>query len=476
MNSASLRVGLLLRLGGALVLLLALDAVASYFTALHFANLVYDRWLIDSTRSLAQAVRTTDGKVAFDLSAVGLEVFRFDEVDITYYRIQSARRGFIAGEEALHPQPPSPIGVIRLANDTVHGQPVRLVWIRIAPSGADDVVTVAVAETLTKRATLTREILLVMVAPQIALLGIALLLAWLGVSRGLKPLTDLAREIEARDHNNLSPVSAAGLPRETRVLAGRINELIARLGSAIGAQKRFVADAAHQLRTPLAAVLLHAERAERAADPQSERLALRALHTAVERAARLIQQLLALARTEPEAAVAAQFEIIDLASLARRVGEEWIARALEHDLDFGLVVPQWPVPIRADERLLTELLSNLIDNAFRYGRSHGRVTLMVEAGVSPKLSVEDDGPGIPAAEHHRIFERFYRLAGTSGDGCGLGLSIVQEITSLHDARVDVTAGENGQGARFTVSFREPRVGGGAQRADTAVHHEKAGSS
>ena len=112
-----------------------------------------------------------------------------------------------------------------------------------------------------------------------------------------------------------------------------------------------------------------------------------------------------------------------------------------------MVVPQWPVPIRADERLLTELLSNLIDNAFRYGRSHGRVTLMVEAGVSPKLSVEDDGPGIPAAEHHRIFERFYRLAGTSGDGCGLGLSIVQEITSLHDARVDVTAGENGQGAR-----------------------------
>ena len=451
-HSASLRVGLLLRLGGALVLLLALDAVASYFTALHFANLVYDRWLIDSTHSLAQAVRTSNGEVEFDLPAVGLEVFQFDEVDKTYYRIQSARRGLIAGEAALPVQAASPIGAIRLANGTVHDQAVRLVWIRIAPAGSEDVVTVTVAETLIKRATLTREILLVMVAPQIALLGFALLLAWLGVSRGLKPLTDLAREIEARDHHYLAPVSEAGLPREARVLATRINELIARLGSAIGAQKRFVADAAHQLRTPLAAVLLHAELAERAADPQSERLALRALHDSVERAARLIQQLLTLARTEPEAAAAAQFGRVNLTALARRVGEEWIARALERELDFGLVVPQQPVWVDGDERLLSELLSNLIDNAFRYGRSNGRVTLLVESGVAPRLAVEDDGPGIPAAERQRIFERFYRLPGAGGDGCGLGLSIVSEIAALHGARVDVTGGEHGEGARFVVTF------------------------
>jgi two-component system sensor histidine kinase TctE len=446
-------VGLLLRLGGALVLLLALDALASYFTALHFANLVYDRWLIDSTRSLAQAVRTSDGEAVFDLPAVGLEVFQFDEVDKTYYRIQSVHRGLIAGEAALPVLAPSPLGAIQLANGTVHGQPVRLVWIRIALAGAQDVVTVAVAETLIKRATLTREILLVMVAPQVALLGIALLLAWLGVSRGLKPLTDLAREIEARDHHHLAPVSEAGLPREARVLATRINELIARLGTAIGAQKRFVADAAHQLRTPLAAVLLHAERAERAADPDSERLALRALHGSVERAARLIQQLLTLARTEPEAAIAVQFSRVDLTMLARRVGEEWIARALEHELDFGLVVPEEPVVVRGDERLLTELLSNLIDNAFRYGRNRGRVTLIVEAdAASIRLAVEDDGAGIPAAEQHKIFERFYRLPGAGGDGCGLGLSIVREISSLHGAHVEVTSGESGQGARFSVVF------------------------
>jgi two-component system sensor histidine kinase TctE len=452
MVRASLRLGLLLRLSGALILLLALDAVASYFTALHFANLVYDRWLIDSTHSLAQAVRANNGETVFDLTTVGLEVFQFDEVDKTYYRIQSARRGFIAGEASLPAAEQSPIGAIRLANSTVHGQPVRLVWIRIAPPGARDVVTVSVAETLIKRATLTREILLVMGAPQIALLGIALLLAWLGVSRGLKPLTDLGREIEARDHHYLAPVSEVGLPHEARVLATRINQLIARLGTVIGAQKRFVADAAHQLRTPLAAVLLHAERAERATDPQSGRLALRELHAAVDRAARLIQQLLTLASTEPEAAAAVQFRRMDLSMLARRVGEEWIARALEQDLDFGLVVPQQPVWVRGDERLLAELLSNLIDNAFRYGRSGGRVTLMVESGTPPRLSIEDDGPGVPALERHKIFERFYRMPGAHGDGCGLGLSIVREIAALHDAEVEVLTGQSGQGARFRVTF------------------------
>jgi two-component system sensor histidine kinase TctE len=143
---------------------------------------------------------------------------------------------------------------------------------------------------------------------------------------------------------------------------------------------------------------------------------------------------------------------MDLSMLARRVGEEWIARALEQDLDFGLVVPQQPVWVRGDERLLAELLSNLIDNAFRYGRSGGRVTLMVESGTPPRLSIEDDGPGVPALERHKIFERFYRMPGAHGDGCGLGLSIVREIAALHDAEVEVLTGQSGQGARFRVTF------------------------
>ena len=213
MNDRSLRVGLLARLGLVLVLLLALDAVACYFTALHFANLVYDRWLIDSTRSLAQAVRSEQGRIEFDVPRVALQIFQFDEVDKTYFKIVSARRGFLAGDSGLPDHPSVPINGIHLSDATLEGKAVRAVATRIAPPGTDDTVTVSIAETLIKRTTLARDILLAMVAPQVALVGIASLLAWLGVSRGLKPLTDLASQIEARDQNNLTPVPQTGLPR-----------------------------------------------------------------------------------------------------------------------------------------------------------------------------------------------------------------------------------------------------------------------
>jgi two-component system, OmpR family, sensor histidine kinase TctE len=449
----SLRSGLLLRLGVVLVLLLALDAVASYFTALHFANLVYDRWLIDSTRSLAQAVRVEHGLIQFDLPRVALEIFQFDEVDKTYFKVSSETEGFIGGDAALPDVAPPTIGGLRLAFVKVHGNQVRLVSTLIAPGRPEDPVLVTVAETLKKRSTLTREILIGMAAPQIALLAIALLLGRIGVNHGLKPLTDLAAQIESRGQNNLSPVPQSGLPREARVLVARINDLLERLGNAMRAQKRFVADAAHQLRTPLAAVLLHAERAERATDTSTEREALGALHRSVERAARLSAQLLALARADPEAASAIEFKPVDLTALTRSVGEEWVRRALELDIDFGLAVPDHPVLVKGDARLLSEVLSNLIDNALRYGNPGGHVTLMVETGETTRLSVQDDGPGIPPEERTRIFERFYRLQNSDSDGCGLGLSIVDEIARLHNATVEVTSGANDRGSRFSVVFR-----------------------
>ena len=460
MPEQSLRTRLLRRLGIVLGVMLVLDALACYFTALHFANLVYDRWLIDSTRSLALAVRTDAGHIEFNLPRVGVEVFQFDEVDRTYFRISSAQRGFIAGEAALPSTSvaPSPRG-IHLDFSKFNGEPVRLVATRITPPASSDTVTVEVAETLRKRSTLATEILLGMAAPQVGLLAIALLLAWQGVARGLKPLTDLAAEIEARGQDNLSPVPQQGFYREPRVLTTRINELLARLADALQAQKRFVADAAHQLRTPLAAILLHAQRAERAPDSLSEKEALRALHRSVERAARLSQQLLSLARTEPEAAFAFEPKALDLGALARRVGEEWIQRALERDVDFGLLVPDAPVLITGDARLLAEMLSNLIDNALRYGSDGGHVTVIVESKPTARISVHDDGPGIPAADRERIFERFYRIPGSEGEGCGLGLAIVQEIASLHHSSVEVAAGLDERGSSFTVCFEAQQPGG-----------------
>ena len=453
MNDRSLRVGLLSWLGPVLVLLLALDALACYLTALHFANLVYDRWLIDDTRSLASAIRTENGETQFDVPRVALQIFQFDEVDRTFFKIVSEHRGVIGGDRDL-PSAGEKLRVngIGLQSATVRGLRMRVVSLRIAPPQTNDTVTVTIAETLIKRNTLAGDILLAMVAPQFALAAIASLLAWLGVSRGLKPLTDLAKQIESRDQNNLSPVPQTGLPREARVLASRINELLARLGSAIRAQKRFVTDAAHQLRTPLAAVTLQVERAERAPDMATQREALQALHRSVERAGRMARQLLSLARTDPEAIHTVEPKQLDLVALARRVGEEWIPQALKRDIDFGLIAPPGPVTITGDERLLGEALSNLIDNALRYTGVGGHVSVIVESEPQPTLCVQDDGPGIPEDERVRIFERFYRVEGSAGDGCGLGLAIVEEIARLHSSTVEVSSGPDGRGSRFSIAF------------------------
>jgi two-component system, OmpR family, sensor histidine kinase TctE len=457
-GEGSLHGHLLLRLALVMGVLLALDAVASYLTAVHFASVVYDRWLIDSARSLAQEARASGSRVELDVPRVALEIFQYDEMDQISFKVSSPTQGCIAGEPEL-PDAPVPAGGTGLIYGRLHGQPVRVASAAVITGSPADPVTVSVSETLNKRSTLAHEVLLGMVPAQVALLAFAGLLAWLVVSRGLKPLTDFAAAIEARGQDNLAPLALTGLPRETRVLAGRLNDLLSRLSRSLSAQRRFVADAAHQLRTPLAAVLLRAEAAERAPDGPAARQALAELHRSVERTARLSQQLLALARTDPEAAAGLTMKEIDLVALARRVGEEWIPQALARDVDFGLVVPDRPVPVAGDERLLGELLSNLIDNALRYGvqarrdGEPGHVTVHVEAAPSPGLAVQDDGPGIPEEERTRIFERFYRLPSSPGEGCGLGLAIVEEIAAAHHCAMEVATGPDGRGARFTVRFR-----------------------
>jgi len=449
----SLRINLLLRLGIGIFALLVLDAVACYYTALHFANLVYDRWLVDSTRSLAKAIHDDHGHVSFALTREAVDVFRFDAVDKTFFRIATAEQGFVGGDRELVELHGAATNEPYIATTWFHGQRIRQVMLQLRAARGNDVISISVAETLVKRATLAREILLAMVAPQVALLAIALSLSWLGIARGLKPLTDLAAALEARDHDNLSPIAETGLPREARVLVARINELLKRIGKALQAQRRFVADAAHQLRTPIAAVMLHAERAERAVDFDNAKLALQALHKSVQRTARLSQQLLILARAEPDAAGLEEFTTFDLSRLARQVGEEWIPIALQREADFGLSVPDHPVFLRGNVHLLGEMISNLIDNALRYGGANNTVTLSVHHRDSVQLVIEDSGPGIPQAERDKIFERFYRPAGSPGEGCGLGLAIVLEIARLHGAGITVDTGTNGNGARFAVRFQ-----------------------
>ncbi len=449
---SSLRLALLRRLGALLTVLLVLDAATCYLTAVHFANVVYDRWLIDSVRSLSQAISAEHGQTRLDLSNTALQVFQFDEIDKTYFRVTSASRGFIAGDRALPSFGAAPAGSSHVGDIRFNDVQLRAAASRVRlPDG--ETVDIVVAETLRKREHLAREILLGMVAPQIALLAIAGMFVWLGVSRGLKPLTDLSRQIERRGQDNLTPILESGLPREARILVARINELLDRIAAVIGAQRRFVADAAHQLRTPLASLLLQIERIQRAPDRERSAEAIEDLRTSVERAAHLSRQLLTLARAEPAVhGPTARLEPLNLAALAREVGEEWAPRAMQFEVDFGLAVPKVPVPIQGDPHLLGALLGNLIDNALRYGGRHGRVTVSVEPGARPQLAVADEGPGIAADQRTRVFERFYRAPDVQSEGCGLGLAIVSEIARLHGAEVALAAGRGERGAVFTVIF------------------------
>ncbi|HTV76864.1 MAG TPA: sensor histidine kinase N-terminal domain-containing protein [Steroidobacteraceae bacterium] len=452
MPERSLRSGLTLRVLAVALLLLVLDGIYCYALSAHFANLAYDRWLIDDAGSLAQALSVENGRASVVLPRVALAIFKFDDYDQTYYRVSTAQGRVLANDGALPDVAPGRGGKPLLTSMTIDGMPMRIVATEVRLPGSTDIVHLVVGETVNKRATLLSEILLEMALPQLGLLLGALLFVRFAVDRGLRPLTLLSAAIEARGHDLLTPVSEEGLPWEARILVSRINDLLGRLDQTITAQRRFVADAAHQLRTPLAAVSLHAERAQRSSDAESRDQALRSLQTSIVRAARVTQQLLALARSGPEAAVTRTLSRLDLTALARTAGENWIGPALARSIDFGFVAPEHPVYIQGHAGLLEELLNNLIDNALRYCPQGASVTVTVSGSAFPELSVTDDGPGVAESERERIFERFHRGATEDAEGCGLGLAIVREIATVHGATVKARPGRDGRGTSFVVKF------------------------
>jgi two-component system sensor histidine kinase TctE len=232
-----------------------------------------------------------------------------------------------------------------------------------------------------------------------------------------------------------------------------MNDLLERLSVALGAQQRFIADAAHQLRTPLAGLKTQTELALRQAQADDVRQTLQQLHAATERTTRLVNQLLSLARAEPQGGRVHVLGTLDLARLARDATTEWVPRALEHDIDLGFDGSEAPARVQGDPVLLREMLNNLLDNAIRYTQHGGQVTVRVEPDTTRvRLSVEDNGPGIPAAQRERVFERFYRVLGTGVEGCGLGLAIVRVIAESHGGEASLDAGAGGDGTIVQVTL------------------------
>jgi two-component system sensor histidine kinase QseC len=307
---------------------------------------------------------------------------------------------------------------------------------------------IQVAEPLAGRESLARHITLKMLLPTLIALPVLALLIWFGVGAGLQPLQQLIQEVKQRTASRLEPVAMAGVPKEVAPLVKALNDLFSRLAEAFEGERRFTADAAHELRTPLAALKIQAQVALRSTDEAERHIALENLLRGVDRATRLVEQLLNLARVDPETA-AADYKQVDLRSLSATVLSDLEplahAKQIEISLEQGAACH-----VLGDDAQLALLLRNLLDNAIRYTPVGGRVSVSVRNNAGITLEVRDTGPGIPESERAHVLQRFYRIAGSGEDGIGLGLAIVRRIAELHGARLELNHNDAGQGLLVSV--------------------------
>ena len=316
---------------------------------------------------------------------------------------------------------------------------------------------VQVSQPMRAREELAAGLALRALLPLLILLPVLIGLVWITVGRGLKPLGEIAAALNRRSGEALEPLPGDRVPVEIQPLVAALNDLLARLGGAMHAQRSFIADAAHELRTPLTAVRLQIQLAERAATDGERAAAFAQLKGGAERAAHLVQQLLTLARNEPGAAER-PLALTDITGIARDVVAELAPAAEAKGLDLGLSADQ-PVSVLGDADALRTLLGNLVDNAIKYSAPGGDVDVTVAADAATACwVVTDTGPGIPAPERERVFDRFYRHETGGVMGSGLGLAIVQRVAQRHGATVELAAGPDGRGLRVTVRFRRAVTG------------------
>lgn len=459
-TSPSLHRFLLRRLLGPLLLIVVLDVIASYTVALHFVDEAYDRWLLDSARSLAHQVRSIKDKPTLELPSPAVELFRWDELDKTYFKVESAQSGLIAGDPSF-PTPPLPASMEDLplfTDGIVQDEDVRKVSVFFTPQESDERVMVTVGETLKKRRNIVQELLVAVVLPQLFLVLISILHVRRGIRVGLTPLAQLIEMIDKRSAQDLTPIATGNAPLEVTALTVTINALLEQLSSTLEGQKRFIANAAHQLRTPLAGLKLQTERLIRAAQTQEITGELKRIEASANRMTHLTGQLLALAQTESTKSELASLQEVDLIHLIRETTISWAGKAMSSGVELSLETTLPSAYIVGEPTLLAEMFSNLLENAILYGSSKKGIQVKVELVDSPSntigVSVTDFGRGIPSSERERVFERFYRIPGTEHDGCGLGLSIVREIADIHHAFVRISEPKVG-GTRMDVVF--PRI-------------------
>ena len=455
-----------------LLILWPASLVLTWLVAQSIADKPFDRQLEDDVIAMSRLAAAQGGRATFNLPAPAREILRADDDDLVYYQVLGLRGEYLSGDKDV-PLPEDDsieLDKIKLRDDEIRGLKIRVAWTYVMLTGTDlpqnaKPLLIQVAETREKRSRLTTEIVKGVMLPQFVILPLAVFLVWLALARGIRPLNLLQERIRARRADDLSPINTQEVPLEVAPLVHSVNELFAKERAALAGQKRFLADAAHQLKTPLAGLRMQAELALRLDTSEADiKLSLQHISRSSMRATRTVNQLLALARAESEGR-SMPMQRINLASLATEVVRDALPRSMERGIDLGYdgaEAGSTAAQMQGSAALLPELIRNLVDNALNYVPSTperaGIVTVRVVAfdhSEYIELQVEDNGAGIPAPERELVLQPFYRSLGQSADGSGLGLAIVAEIVKRHDAELlieETDAKAAMPGVRLIVRF------------------------
>ncbi len=433
-----------------LLVIMPLAAVVQYWIALNPAQQEIDHQLGDFAIAISGFLKVDKGAIRFDMNPETEHLLRTDQLDKEYFSVADPSGNTLAGDAVLDTyQQKLSVGELSYADINIAGQPVRML-IYGAACGTQTC-QVRIAETLVKRKRLRLQ---AVIATLLSILVLALTtvgVMLVAVRHGLRPLQDLRTELADRSLDDLRPLEAPEVPGEVRPLVNTLNQLFARLSAASKAQQSFLADAAHQLRTPLSALQTESELALMEPHPESLHTTLERLHHSASRAAKLANQLLTIARADASVQKRPYFDALNLKDIASWAANEWSQRAFVAGIDLGFELQT--ASVNGQSLLLQELLSNLIHNTIEHAGKGTRVTIRTYLkNQSPILEVEDDGPGIPEEERPKVLQRFFRGSHAKGNGSGLGLAIVYEIARMHNATVNLTAPDKGKGLLIQIVF------------------------
>ena len=452
----SLRSQLLFWLLAPLALVAALDSLVTYRSAGETATIVPERMLLGAARVIGEQVHLEEDVVQVVIPPAALELFASPSADRVFYRVSTNDGRLLSGYYDLPPPPRKPGNEESVFFDAVQrGQPIHAVAFAqpVFSAPGRGPILIEVGQTLAGHDELARTIWLSAMGRQLALLLLVGLLLWYGLRRGIRPLLELRDRMLERKPGSLDRLDARLTPSELKPLVGAVNDYVERLDRHMSDHSRFIADASHQLRTPLTLLNTQVVYALRHDDPATRGEVLQAIHRSVQHSMRLVQQLLSFAKAEVSANTPPAQARGDLVTAVRRVLEALAAIAAERDIDLGFEQDAGAAEVLVQPDMLYELVANLVDNALRYTQPGGVVTAKVRS--TPRevvLELVDNGPGIPAEFRDKVFERFYRLHDHHSDGCGLGLAIVRQIANAAGAQIALADAPGGRGLVVTVRF------------------------